>query len=435
MINYYFIELLILLALIFLSACFSSSETAITSIGRIKVEELREKKRGGSRALGWLKENPSMMLATILVGNNLVNISASALATTLSISALAGLGLGGVGAALGAAIGIMTFLILVFGEIIPKTVAIRNAEKLALIASPIIKVLSVFLYPLVKLLIWISTPFVLLFGGKMPKRGPFLTIDEIKMLLSIGEREGIIEEEEREMISSIFEFGKTAVHEVMTPRPDMQCAEIGSGIDKTISLIIAGGHSRIPVYEGGLDNIIGVVYAKDLLKAKSTGIGDEEVRGMLRPALFIPEGKRVDDLLHEMQAARTHIAIVVDEYGGVAGLVTLEDLIEEVVGEIYDEFEKKVKAVEKIDKNSTILDARMSISDVNELLKTNIPKGDYDTLGGFIFGLLGKVPAVGDQTQYDNILISVERVHRRRITRAKVVKLTGGALDAEGVGG
>jgi len=426
------------MVLIIFSAFFAYAETAVTSIGRLKVEEFAEKKKSGYRSLVWLKDNPSTMLATLLVGNNLVNISASALATSMAISYLASIGYGSTGIAVGIAIGIMTFLILVFGEIIPKTVAIRSAEKSVLIVSPMVRFFSIVLYPFIQIFIWVSTPFVYLFGGRMPKRGPFLTKEEMKMLLSIGEKEGILEEEEREMISSIFEFGATIAREVMTPRPDMQCIEVSDPIDKVNTLISEGGHSRIPVYEGSLDNIVGVVYAKDLLRLKAQCDPGVNLRDLLRPALFIPEAKRVDSLLHEMQAARTHIAIVVDEYGGTAGVVTMEDIVEEIVGEIYDEFEKKVKNVEKIDDNTTIVDARTNISDLNSMLSINLPEKDYDTLGGFIFGLLGKVPAVGDQARYDNILISVERVHKRRITRAKIVKLakTSTAADeSESVGG
>jgi CBS domain containing-hemolysin-like protein len=429
------IEVLILFILIGLSAFFSFSETAITSIGKIKVEELKAKRKLGHKSLVWLKDNPSTMLAIILVGNNIVNISASALATSMAISALSQAGYDGLGTALGVAIGLTTFLILVFGEIIPKTIAIRTAGRAALIVAPFIWVLSIIFYPFVQILILISTPFVLIFGGRMPKKGPFLTKDEIEMMISLGGKEGVIKEEEREMISSIFEFGRTIVREVLTPRPDMQCVEVSDPCEKAKALIVEGGHSRIPVFDGNLDNIIGVVYAKDMLK---TGLkADESVtlRDFLRPALFVPEAKRVEHLLHEMQAARTHIAIVVDEYGGTAGLVTMEDLVEEIVGEIYDEFEKKVKSVDKIDENTTILDARLNISDVNAMLNLSLPEKDYDTVAGFIFGLLGKVPAVGDQTQYDNILISVERVHKRRITRAKIVKLAKSTEEGEAVGG
>lgn len=432
--NSYNIQLFILGAMVLLSFFFSLSETALTSISRAKVEDIVNKKRLGAGSLAWLKANPNIMLATILVGNNIVNVSASAIGTSLMLFYMASIGMGGVGVALSIAIGILTFVTLVFGEIIPKTVAIRDPERFALLVAPLVWVLAIVLYPVVQLLIILSTPFVYIFGGKMPRKGPFLTVEEIKILLSLGEKEGIIAEEEREMISSIFEFGRTVVREVMTPRPDMQCVDVSDPIDKAINLIIEGGHSRIPVYEGNLDNILGVVYAKDLLRCKASVECSSSIRDFLRTVLFIPEGKRIEHLLHEMQAARTHIAIVVDEYGGTAGVVSMEDIVEEIVGEIYDEFEKKVKAVEKIDELTTVIDARMNIADVNKLLATNFPEKEYDTLGGFIFGLLGKLPAVGDNLLYDDVRISVERIHKRRITRAKIVKL-GKPEEPDVVGG
>jgi CBS domain containing-hemolysin-like protein len=421
--GHYINQLIVLFVLVLFSGFFSASETAIISIGRLKLEELAERKRPGSKSLGYLHANPSMMLSTVLIGNNFVNITASALATTFSISFLNKMGFASLDVVLGIVIGAMTFLILVFGEIIPKTIAIRNAERIALFSAPIIWFLSMILYPLVSSLILISTPFVVLFGGRMPKRGPFLTKEEIKMLLTIGEKEGIIEEEEREMISSIFEFGKTVVREVMTPKPDMQCIDVSDPMGEAISLVIEGGHSRIPVFEGNVDNIIGVIYAKDILKAVLPAPSQVTIRELLRPALFVPPAKRVDDLMHEMQAARTHVAVVVDEYGQTAGLVSMEDLVEEIVGEIYDEFEKSFKMTEKIDEKTTIIDARLNIADVNKMLEIALPEKDYDTLGGFIFGKLGKVPAVGDSVRFDDVLLSVERVHKRRISRAKIMKL------------
>ena len=429
--NQYVGQAVILFVLVLLSGFFAAAETSIVSIGRLKLEEFLEKKRAGSRALKFLHDNPSMMLSTVLVGNNFVNITASALATEFAISFLRSMGFSGIELPVGISIGVMTFLILVFGEIIPKTIAIRNAERFSLMFAPVIWFLSVAFYPLVQALILISTPFVMMFGGRMPKRGPFLTKEEIKMLLSIGEKEGILEEEEREMISSIFEFGKTIVREVMTPRPEMQCVEVSEGLEKIKAVIVEGGHSRIPVYEGSIENIIGVVYAKDILKA-DPGV---QVRDLLRPALFIPEAKRIDHLLHEMQAARTHIAIIVDEYGQTAGLVSMEDLVEEIVGEIYDEFEKKVKLTEKIDENNMIIDARTNIADVNNTLGLSLPENEYDTLGGFIFGRLGKVPAVGDSLIVGGVTLSVERVHRRRITRAKISKPPKKSEDPDVVGG
>jgi len=417
------LQLILLLILIFLSAFFSMSETALTSVSRVKVRNLLEQKKRGAKALSELRENPSKFLGTILVGNNIVNISASALATSISIQVLETYGLHEIGIAVGIAIGITTFFILVFGEITPKTVAIRNAERISLFSAPIIRVLSVILAPFVQIFTFVSIPFIRLFGGKMLERGPFLTLEEIKMLLLTGEREGVIEEEEKEMISSIFEFGETIVREVMTPKPDMQCLPIESSVDQAIKAILESGHSRIPVYEGNIDNIVGIIYAKDLLKTIEVDRSKLNLKDFMRPAIFVPESKKVDDLLHQMQGARTHIAIIIDEYGATAGLVTLEDLIEEIVGEIYDEFEKKAKSIEKIDDRTYIVDARLSIPDVNQALKIRLSKKKYDTVGGFVMDGLGKVPAVGDSLKYYNLRISVERVYRRRITRVKIEKI------------
>ena len=414
------LQIILLLVLIFLSAFFSMSETALTSMSPVKVGNLVEQKKRGAKTLSGLIETPGKFLGTILVGNNLVNISASALATSVSIQVLEIYGLHELGIAVGIAIGITAFFILVFGEITPKTIAIHNAEAISLFSAPIIRFFEIILSPFVKIFAFVSVPFIRIFGGRMPAKGPFLTLDEIKMLILAGEREGLIEEEEKEMISSIFEFGETIVREVMTPRPDIQCLPVESSVDKAIKTILEGGHSRIPLYEGNMDNIVGIIYAKDLLKAVEMEKEKLSLKDFMRPAIFIPESKKVDDLLHQMQAARTHIAIIVDEYGIASGLVTLEDLVEEIVGEIYDEFEKKVKSIEKIDERTYVVDARLSIPDINSALKIRLPKKKYDTIGGFVMDQLGKVPAVGDTVKYGSLQISVERVIRRRITRVKI---------------
>ncbi|KPJ66417.1 hypothetical protein AMJ44_08360 [candidate division WOR-1 bacterium DG_54_3] len=425
-------EIIILIVLFILSAFFSASETALTALSRLKVSRMVEQKVPGARLVQKLKEKPSEFLSTILIGNNLVNIAAAALATTITIRFFAERGLGGEAYAIGTATGVMTFLILVFGEITPKTVAIRNADGLSLFASPIIFVLGIFLKPVAYLIGFISRPFIYLLGGKAPEKAPFITEEEIHLILAAGEKEGVIEEEEREMITSIFEFGETIVREVMTPRPDITAVPADQAVAEVIRVIIESGHSRIPIYEGSLDNIIGVVYAKDLLKS-GAGVN---IREILRPAVFIPETKKVSELLHEMQAARTHLAIIVDEYGMTSGLVTLEDLIEEIVGEIHDEFEREEKTIEKIEENTFIADGRLSIKDLNDRLEINLPEKEkeYDTVGGFVLAELGKAPSVGDVVRYENLSISVERVLRRRITRLKIVKLPR-SIEEEAVGG
>jgi CBS domain containing-hemolysin-like protein len=263
----------------------------------------------------------------------------------------------------------------------------------------------------------------MVFGAKIPQQGPFLSREEVRLLLAVSEKEGQIEEEEREMISSIFEFGSTIAREVVTPKPDMVCIEVSEGIKNAVKTMIESGHSRIPVYEGTMDNILGVIYAKELLKAVDTGTENITIRDFLRPVLTIPESKKVDDLLHQMQAARMHIAITVDEYGTTTGLITLEDLMEEIIGEFHDEFEKEEKVFEQTDRNVWVVDARQRVSDVNKELGIKIPEGEYDTLSGFVFSLLGKLPIVGDEVKYDDIAISVERIHKRRIIKIKIVKI------------
>jgi CBS domain containing-hemolysin-like protein len=412
-------EIIIILVLLLLAAFFSAAETALTSLPRLKVERLLAKKTAGAKIIAKLKDNPNGFLSTILICNNLVTIAAASITTTLSIR-LAEIGrLESVSLAVGLATGLTTFFVLVFGEITPKTLAISNAEAISLLAAPVIYVLQWVLTPVAYLIGLFSRPLIWLCGGKSLSKGPFITEEEIHLLLAAGEKEGVIEEEEREMISSIFEFGDTVVREVMTPRPDIVAVDINQPLDEIMKAIIESGHSRIPVYDGNLDNVNGVVYAKDLLKGVAGGIRDH-----LRQAIFVPESKKISELLHEMQAARTHLAVIVDEYGMTSGLVTMEDLIEEIVGEIHDEFEREEKSIEKVDDNTILVNGKVSLADLNDQLKLNLPEDEYDSIGGLVFGKLGKVPAVGNVLRLNDILVSVERIHRRRITRVKITKLT-----------
>ncbi len=428
-------ELSVLFVLIVLSALFALSETAIVSVSRLKVKHLVEQKVKGSKALQKLHENPSRLLGVVLIGNNVVNIGASALVTYMIIEYLAKIGFGNASISVGIATGIMSFVILVFGEIIPKTVALRNSNRLALGAAPVIDLLASILQPLIMFLSWVSAPFIALFGAKMPRQGPFLSRDEIKLILTVSEKDGELEEEEQAMISSIFEFGSTIAREVVTPKPDMVCIEVNGGLKNAVDLMMESGHSKIPVYEGTQDNILGVIYAKELLKMINR-FNDESatIRDFLRPVLMIPESKKVSELLHQMQAARMHIAITVDEYGITTGLITIEDLMEEIIGEVHDEFEKEEKAFEQLDNDIWIVDAKQRVTDVNKELEINIPEGEYDTLSGFVFSLLGKLPIVGDEVKYEDILLSVERIHKRRITKVKIIK-THKTEREEAVGG
>ncbi|MDQ4029348.1 MAG: hemolysin family protein, partial [Actinomycetota bacterium] len=247
--------------------------------------------------------------------------------------------------------------------------------------------------------------------------------EEARTLSEIAEQEEEIEEEEREMIHSIFEFGDTVVREVMVPRPDMVTAPADATVDEVLETIVKAGYSRIPIYEGDNDNIVGVLYAKDLLKRVHESKGDLKVSSLARAPLFVPEQKRVSDLLREMQEQRVHMAIVIDEYGGTAGLVTIEDLIEEIVGEIVDEYDQEEPLVEPVDDDSIRVDAKMSIDEVNEMLKVELPHEEWDTVGGLVFGLTGRVPLPGERVRFDSLEFLTERVTGRRIQKVVITKL------------
>ena len=419
------VEAVAIVILVILSAFFSLSETALTTISRLKIKRFYEEKLRGAKALFELREDAHHMLATILIANNVVNITASALTTLLTLQSLSMVGLHRMALAVGVATGIITLLILLFGEITPKSIAIQNADRIALWVAPPIKFLSFLLYPLIELLIYFSQFFVRILGGKNQERSPFLTVDELKTMVTVGKEEGVLEAQEEHMIHSIMEFGDKKVTEVMTPRTEMICLKSTESIQEAIQVIAKEGHSRIPLYEGNIDNIIGVVYAKDLLKVKEER--DLTLKECMRTALFIPEGKRIDELLFQMQSAKTHIAIIVDEYGGTVGLVTFEDIIEEIVGEIQDEYDvdsqEEGQAIKYEGTDTVILPAKMGVDEVNELLHMDLPKEEYDTIGGFVFGLFGRLPARGETITHLNLHIQIEEVRRRQIKKIRITRL------------
>ena len=427
-------EILILIFFVLCSTFFSLSETALTAISRIKVKKFLNQGFFGAKALFELRENPNKMLSTILVGNTLVNMGAASLATSVFINLLSSRNITSESIAVALSIIVMTVLILIFGEITPKTIAMKSSERIALFVAPVIVFLSIILSPVIYVINLFCKPLIKLFGGDTRAHVPFVTEEELKMLLSVGQEEGVIEQEEKEMIHSIFDFSDTTVKAVMTPRPDMFCLDASIPITDAIKRVIDEGHSRVPVYEGTVDNITGVIFAKDLLGLFAEG-KQEDLKNVLRPPLFVPESKKLDDLLRQMQSSHMHIAIIVDEYGGTAGIVTLEDLIEEIVGEIKDEFDIEEKSVDVAGDGSILVDARLSVNEVNEKTGTVLPEGDYDTIGGFVVSLLGKLPTVGDIARFEDLRIYVEKVFKKRITRIKIVKISGSGEGADIVGG
>ncbi|NOX97054.1 MAG: HlyC/CorC family transporter [Nitrospirae bacterium] len=425
------IQLAGLIVLLLFSAYFSASETSLTSLGRLKMKSLieREKKKASLLSI-WL-EDPNRLLATILVGNNIVNVAASVLFTTILFRLL---GPGAVGRATALSIGIMTFLILVFGEIAPKTYARQNAEKVALQIIKLLRLLSQILSPLTIALVFVANIIIRFSGGKITKPGPFMTEEEIRGMLSVGEEEGVLEEKEKEMIDSIFEFGNTKVQEVMIPRLDIVAVEAGRSLTDILKVAVDAGHSRIPVFEKKVDNIIGVLYVKDLLSLWENK--DEEklkVKDLIRAPYFVPETKQVSELLREFQKKKIHLAIVVDEYGGTAGLVTLEDLLEEIVGEIEDEYDEEREGIKILGEGVALIDGKTDVGEANEKLDIDLPeKEGVETVAGFVVDRLGRVPQTGEELTYKNLLISVVEADRRRVVKVKIVKDVEQGEEKEG---
>lgn len=326
------IEIITITILIVFSAFFSLSETALLSVNRIRVRHLAETGNKHAKVLIKLLENPELFLTAILIGNNVVNISASVLATDIALGFLGETGLA-------VATGIMTLFILVFGEIFPKTMASRNAENIALnVAGPITTIIKI-LKPIVWFLTTIINFLILLFGGKKRVKHPFVTEEMIEMMLKVGEKEGTIEKHEREIISNVFDFTDEKAHGVMTPREKIISIDESETLDNALTLINNSGHSRIPVYRSGFDNIIGMIYAKDFLRFRTQDLSRIKVLQILRPLLIVKVGRDISSLLKELQQKKMNLAIVVDNNMRVKGLVSIEDIVEELVGEIFDEYD------------------------------------------------------------------------------------------------
>jgi putative hemolysin len=330
------IEIIIISVLIVFSAFFSLSETALLSVGKIRIRHLSETGNKNAKIVSRLLENPEQFLTAILVGNNIVNISASVLATD---AALRFFGQSGIAIATG----VMTLFILIFGEIFPKTLASRNAEYIAMhIANPIVIFIDI-LRPVVWFFTMIVNFLIGLTGGKERVKHPFVTEEMIKMMVKVGEKEGTIEKHERELIHKVFEFTNGKAHGVMTPREKIVCIEESETLDKALDLINKSGHSRLPVYRGDFDNIVGMIYAKDLLKFRDYELGKIKVFQVLRPLLVVKAGREISVILKELQQKKMNISIVVDNNMKVIGLVSIEDILEELVGEIYDEYDVEPK--------------------------------------------------------------------------------------------
>jgi len=423
-----------LVVLLLLSAIFSGAETALTTLSKLKLKHLQETLGKKGKILDLWLHHPRRLLTTILVGNNLVNVAAAAIATVLALNFAQARGMSH-STGVGIATGVMTLVILIFGEITPKTFAQQNSERLAPGALRFIYFLSFVFFPLVKVLAFISQTIIRLLGGKVAKSSPFLTDQEIKSLISAGEKEGVLETEEKEMIEGVIEFGDTEVSEIMTPRVDILAIEYNSSLPNILDLAKEKTYSRIPLYRENIDNIIGILYVKDLLNCWKNGDSQNvRLKDLMRKPYFVPESKKLDDLLREFRLEKTHIAVVVDEYGGTAGLVTIEDLLEEIVGEIEDEFDKEEKLWAKVGTNIFVVDAKLEIDKASEELGINLPEDDFETVGGFVVQYLEDVPEKGEILTYRNYKIIVLDADEKRVKKLKIIKLPGEEQDESKAG-
>src|SRR6266496_6271716 len=407
------LQLTILVVSLILCATASAAETAFTSISRIKLRNLVEEGDVKAAEIENLLTNPNVFLSTILVINSVAVIVASSMATVLALR---------FSETLGELIStvLISLVVLIFCEITPKTAAVQNPIRWARVLVRPVRNAAWLLRPIVWSLSAVTNFFVRLIGGQIKHRGPFVTEEELRLLVSVGEEEGVLEEEETEMIHSIFEFADTTVREVMIPRIDMVTLESDATVDEAVDLALQGGFSRIPVYEETIDNIIGVLYTKDMLKQLREDHNSLPIRELVRPAYFVPETKKLDDLLREIRQKRTHMAIVVDEYGSVAGLVTIEDLVEEIVGDIQDEYDREENLYEQVTSDEYVFNAKINIDEFNELMNTDLESEDYDTLGGFLLAQLDKIPVAGDTITYKNLTFTVLTTRGLRITKVRV---------------
>lgn len=403
--------LFVFILLLFLMAIFTSGEIAILTIGRYKLEQEAEKGNRAAKRILYFLDRPAQFFSLVQIGNNGLSVALGALTTViaLKISPEAVL-LGNI---------FVTLLIVLLGEIVPKSFAAKK-PKLSYYLVPFFHLLYLLFFPAIVLLSLASRTLMKLVGGEEGQEAKLVTEEEIKYMLKYAEKAGEVDAQEKQMIQRVFEFSDTVVREVMVPRIDMVCLKHTSSVKEAIDTILRYGHSRIPVYREKVDKIQGILYAKDLLQYWENP--PRSLAEICRPAFFVPETKKVTDLFAEMRRQKVHMAIVLDEYGGVAGLVTIEDLLEEIVGEIQDEYDREEPFVQVVSPNVTLMDARLNLDEASRYLGKELKMDGIDTVGGLVFHLLGRVPEEGETVTYNGYEFVAEAVRENRIQKVKVIK-------------
>ena len=406
-------QIVLVLILVILSAISSGSETALVSINELKTKTLVEQKKKGSQALYRIKKNPKKLLITILIWNNLVNISAASLAAVIALDIFGSTGLG-------ISTGIMTLIILIFGEVIPKSYATNNNEKIALKVAKPIELLSKFLYPiaipLMKLSNWLTR-------ANKKNNTPIVTEEELKYIIEIGAQEKIIKKYEKEFMHRILKTGDTTAREVMVPRNKMYVLESNMSIKEAINYMIKSKYTKAPIIKNSRDNIIGIIHLKQLLSANQEGKGHSNIMKIARKPIFISQKEIVGDLLRELQLKKERMSIVVDEFGGVEGLLTLEDLLEEIVGEIINESENLSKSIKKIDNNTILVHGDTEIEKIEKFFKIELTGiKEITNVNGLLHNILKDLPKQGDKVEFKNLILKVEELEDNRPNKVIIKK-------------
>lgn len=412
-------DFIVLVLLLILSFVFSSSETALMSLSKTRLRTMIDEKVKGADRIQKIMEDPKKMLTTILIGNNIVNISASSLTTSIVFEMT-----GGNNTFVAIATFILTFLILIFGEIMPKTAAAENSEKISLLVAPLISICITLFTPIAFVLNKIAGGVMRLFGVKVDENKLTITEAELKTIVDVSHEEGVLENDEREMINNVFEFGDSMAREVMTPRTEIISLSINSDYEEVIKVFETEKLSRIPVYNETIDNIVGILYFKDIVFLKD--ISDFKVESFLREVFFTYESKLISQLLAEMRVKRVSLSIVLDEYGGTAGLITNQDIIEEIFGDIHDEDDEEIEnTVTVISEKEFEVDGIIRLDDFDEITGLNIETEEFETVAGYVIGLFGRIPEVGEEIEEaeHGIKFVVEEIEKNRLDKIRVIVL------------
>jgi len=412
--------------LLYLSGIFSGTETALMSMSKLKLRDLMDdKEKRFSKSVRYFVENPNSVLTAILVMNNVVNILSSSLATLLALQLLPS-NSAGIAAAL--VTGVMTFLILVFGEITPKIFARENSERLFRKMITVISVITMILKPLLWLLLRISNFFIVFIGGKKADFAPFITEDEIRSAVDAGHEEGVLQSEERMIMKRTLELKDISVKEIMTPRVEIVALEEEKPLIDLMELVQSEGYSRYPIYRENIDRIVGVCYAKDLLnflleRKDNEVLHSISVEEIMRAPYFVPETKKVDDLLREFREKKNHLAVVIDEYGGTAGIITMEDVIEELTGEILDEYDEESEEImiERLGEGEFIVDGMTPINDIERELEHHFPDTEFETIGGYLLEVLERFPEVGEKIIVNGFTFEILAAGKNKVEKIRLI--------------